>query len=801
MFLGKKGESFGPNQAQKQKPNLSQAKPAEQFTGASVSGRDFYPKIIISVVLAFVLVGIIVSLLGKDKIEVPPEPQPEPEPSATTTTPVLPPGGSLPNADGNGKTEASSTTVKAEQIQFADFYQPLSAEVKSRTTLITLPINVKADVSNYYTLTRKIGLDKALNNLNQNGFAVIPNPFAKTNDFFALHRTLAQKEIPLYVSGNFLLYYHQNVVKNIFKDVESLVFYKELWQVAKYFYDTANKRYLARRQKIGLTNDPILEGERLETAFFAVALELLKPKEKQINTKPDFNQTLFNQNEAYIYKFSLPTYLKDDVEREVELILAAKDKTKSPVFLYQFDYSQFKVPAEYKANAKLNNFYLATKWFNSLFPLYYQSDKCEDCLLDYDDWLRSFIAASFIVSDFSRNQEAKNQWARIYKVISYFKGLRQELTYLHYNNIFNKLWGDNYEVEKIFSLPPPKLKNLIASTQPALAELPFSQLEGSFNRGKADVKPRLGMRILQDAYWPQDYILNQLVEPYVSQALFDPKQAKSVFTACTRKKQGAFRCRGFGLDIINLIYPLSGKLNSDYFKTNIAYQNYDKQMDFLRRQLDNFTAYTWQTNVFWSNLNLIKKDLAAPTLPVQIYLTTPTWQKEKITHNALAAWVNLQVNADIWQHSWQQERGLGPTRTQSQYVLIEPDLVLINELIANTKMLRETLKTIGVLTETDITYTNLSDHLETLEKIKKIINKEIKGDDLNLDEIDFIYTLATGQSVVKQGRKKIVLSFPYTGQKVVESIDGLKLIVVVNEFDGKLVMGVGGVFDYQEGGK
>ncbi len=803
MFLGKQGKDKAlaparPTKPASARPAPSAAKPAEQFTGQPDQRRDFFSKIVAAVIIAFVLVGLAASLIGKNKPKVPPPP-PADEPIAQATkTPGFLPGGTLPDLGSDERKNSTSTLVQAEKLQFADFYQPLAIKLTPKLASATLPFNVKAEVSNYYNLARKIPLDKGLDSLNQNGFAVLANPFAGADNFFAFYQKLAQKEIPLYLTGSFLLYYHQNVVKNTFKEIENLVFYKELWQVAKYFYETANRRYLSRRQKLGLSNDPVLEGERLETAFFATALELLKPKEGQINTKPDFSQNLFNQNEAYFYKFSLLPYLKDDVEREVQLILAANKTAKSPVLLYQFDYHQFRVPAEYQRQAKLNNFYLATKWFNSLFPLYYQAPDCENCLLDYNDWLRNFIAASFIVYDFSHSQKAKNQWARIYKVISYFRGLRQELTYLHYNNVFNRLWGPDYSVADVFSLPPEQFKKLIASTQPALAELPFSRLEGSFDRADPNVKPQLGMRILQDDYWPQNYILSQLIEPYAGQALFAFSNKNKVFTACRPKKKAAFRCRGFGLDIINLVYPLADKLNDPYFKTNIAYQNYPAQMDFLRRQLKNFTDYTWQANVFWSNLHLIKNDLAAEQKPIQPYLTTSAWQQAKV-NRALAAWVNLQVNADLWQHAWQNRQGLGAGGKQSHYALIEPDLVLVNELIANTEMLRQMFKAIGVLSETDITYTTLTDHLEKLNKIKSIIAKETQGKELSLDDIDFIYTLATGQSVVKPGRKEIILSFPFTGQKTRESIKGVKLLAVVNEFKGQLVIGVGAVSAYQEG--
>lgn len=108
---------------------------------------------------------------------------------------------------------------------------------------------------------------------------------------------------------------------------------------------------------------------------------------------------------------------------------------KSPVLLYQRDYRSFVVPEEYKSNAKLNNFYLNTKWLSSEFPLYYQDkNECPDCELDFDDWRVSMITSSFIAKDIFDSYELKNKWARIYKTLAFFKGLRGELTYVHYRD-------------------------------------------------------------------------------------------------------------------------------------------------------------------------------------------------------------------------------------------------------------------------------------------------------------------------------------------------------------------------------
>ena len=340
--------------------------------------------------------------------------------------------------DGNGSLNGGNGSldgdIRAEILSFADFYEVKKDEFEIKPALIDLPTNVKTEVSNYHDISRKINLDDYINDLNNFGFAVLNNPFGEeANNFFEMYIALSEKDIPVLVTSDFLLYYTQNIFSQAFKSIEADVFHKNVWDINKQLFEVADSRYRERLKSVGLANDPILEGQRLEAAYFAVALELLKPRPEQISTEANFDETKFSTAESASFDFILPYYLEDDVGKEVDYILNARQQTKSPALLYQRDYRMFEIPGEYNSNAKLHNFYLATRWMNSLFPLYYRDENCPDCLLDRDDWLINLITGCYIAEDFSGNQDLKNQWAKIYKIISFYSGLRHDLTYLHYD--------------------------------------------------------------------------------------------------------------------------------------------------------------------------------------------------------------------------------------------------------------------------------------------------------------------------------------------------------------------------------
>ena len=289
--------------------------------------------------------------------------------------------------------------AKSESFFFGDFYKQLNDALPTQSQGVKLPFNTKQDAANYYPFIREINLDQSVSSLDANGLAVIDNPFAKTApDFYGIYAALHQRNIPFLVTADFLLYYYQNSIKSIYKSVEADAFYQVFWDLNKDLFTQADKRYRDLYAKTGILNDPALEGLRLEAVYFAMNLTLLTPRPNQVLPASQGSQAListgsltkFTTLEAEDYAFTAPDYLADTINGELALINKADrvgQPTTSPVFLYQRDYSLFKIPADYTGAERLKNFYLALRWTTSAFPLYYQDKNCPNCLLDQNDWL------------------------------------------------------------------------------------------------------------------------------------------------------------------------------------------------------------------------------------------------------------------------------------------------------------------------------------------------------------------------------------------------------------------------------
>jgi hypothetical protein len=682
-----------------------------------------------------------------------------------------------------------------EYISFSDFYRLNSYESKEfNFENYKLPINVKVDVLNYYDLSRKISLDEQLDSLNQFGFAVIDNPWSdKAKDFYSLASSLDERQIPLYISADFISYYYQNILKTAFKDVEEGVFYQSLWDISRSLYETSRIRYESHLTEIGNVNDRVLEGERLATAFFAVALELLKPSPDQIEANNKFSSGSFNEQEQKRFSFTVPAYLTDDVLRELALIRASKEQRKSPVLLYDRDYKSFLVPTEYRNNARLNNFYLSATWLNSVFPLNYRSEDCSDCLLDKDDWRINFIAASLIAQDFSENQELRNEWARVYKSLAFFKGLRDAWDYVDYRDGFYTLFGVENNIINLFAENNLEAENNFESFRAHLLKREPLPVQGGYVLNSADGRRFAGLQFLADFYWPNDFILGNLRYPYVGMYEGAGKPSSNNITDCSLQGKSQ-RCQGSAHDVLNLIYP---SWNSDYYLENSNYSAYPEALSALRPLTDQ--AMSNNLNNYWSSLFLWQNYLSSAKINLPMFLQNESWY-EQIAKGALASWVDMQMPMDKFNLRTQVDNSgtLSSGAAILDYAWVEPNLEFFDRLIAHNEMIIGMFQAININERSNLASNRLRSAHRELLILRDIAIKQANGEILAEADTQAIRDFAKMYTVDSSGQKSLIWSNNSLRVKIRQFIDPPKLIVVAHPVDGKIVMAVGPIFNHRE---
>lgn len=717
-----------------------------------------------------------------------------------TTTPATTTVGSLPNLNfptNATTTDASSTfsNIAVEYLSFANFYKAPDNQVEIKFSDYKLPLNVKIDVLNYYDLSRKLNLDPALDKLNSNGFAIIDNPWiTEAPDFYSIYNNLEQKQVPFLITSDFVIYYYQTILKKVFKDIEENIFYDNLWSINKELYTVAKNRYEARLAEIGNINDPILEGERLEVSYLAVALELLKPTTGQVapqGTLDDKNKFITSEMERFY--FITPTYLRDDVSRELKLIREAKEKTKSPVMLYVRDYKDFTVPADYRDNARLNNFYLTTKWLNSVFPLDYKDKNCLNCLLDKDDWRLSMIAASLISVDFSDSPELKNKWARIYKVMSYFNPLREDLNYVDYRDALKSVFGENYKVEELFADSNPKAKDNLQKLQAKLKAREFSPFLGAIDKADPATNYRLGFKMLVEAYSPNDYIFNQLTYPKVD--TYQGTSTKANNTTFCSVKDIKRRCNGIALDVVSLLQPIT---NNSYFEENTNYLNYGREAKNLQDKLSQDAV--WYTNNYWATLAGISAYLNMEKTSLPLFSHSLAWRDQTL-NTAVSTWINMQLPLDKFSvnQSFTSKTFDNFSRfNENSYV--EPNLNLINELLANNLMMQKMFSALQVDREVASVPNALKLANDNLTALRDIIIKELGGQALGPEDNETISNFAKQLTIEAKNNASKQLTIRPIGSKngLKEDLSRLKLMVLIHQDGADRVFSVGPVWNYSE---
>ncbi len=712
-----------------------------------------------------------------------------------TSTPNILPDLPLP---GNATTTIASSTfenIAIEYLSFANFFKKPDNKIETKFSDYKLPLNVKIDVLNYYDISRKLDLDPALDNLNNNGFSLINNPWEKESpDFYSIYSSLESKQIPLFISSDFIIYYYQEILKKVYKDIEENIFYDNLWSINKDLYNSAKNRYEARLSAMGSVNDSILEGERLEAAFFAVALELLKPMPDQVAPKGTLDdKNKFVSIEAERFYFVTPPYLRDDVLREVDLIRKAKEKVKSPVMLYNRDYRDFIVPVDYRSNARLNNFYLTTKWLNSVFPLYFKDSNCPNCMLDKEDWRLSMIAASLISADFSDSPDLKNKWARIYKVMSYFNPLREDLNYVYYRDSLKAVFGENYKIEELFDDKNSEAKNNLTKLQAKLNSLEFPAFLGAIDKKDPIINYRVGLKMLVEPYSPSDYIISSLTYPTV-----DVYQAEKIqennMTSCTIKQFNR-RCNSIAFDLINLVQPIA---NNSYFSENTLYLNYEPAVSKLVNKFNQLDV--WHTTNYWSTLATVGAYLNMDKSNLPVFSQSLAW-RDKNLNTGVSAWVNMQLPIDKFAvNTLFSGTSFTNFSSSDENSYVEPNINLINELLAQIAMMQKMFSALQVSQEVVTVPNYLQAASDNLVALKGVITKELTGQEMTAADYEIISNFSKQLTIEDRNSSQKQLDLRFSGSKygIREDISRLKLMVLIHQEGTDRVFSVGPVWDNKE---
>ena len=707
-----------------------------------------------------------------------------------------------PSLSDMGAVDLSS--VQTEKPSFTKYYSLVPLDITPQVSGYDLPLSTGA-ISNFSDFSRKISLgENALELLSKNGFVVIENPLNPKEEYItAPYTVLKRREIPIFITAASLLHLYHIQFDETLRQIEEREFYDRIWQISRDLLEHSKEEYTSAT---GVTREAL----RRNIAYFAVGLELLKPKRTQLCKDgwrcrdPGLASAYFKREDLAKYSFSVPDFVKEDVDRELALIEKHEGFRPSPIFTYKEDYSQYIPRGHYTRSEKLKNYFKAFMWYGRLSFLL---KGCKDCFVSKEDAEIQTTGAAVIASKFAESEELLDKWDRIYSVTAFYVGLADDLGPYEYLEAMNHVFGGRFDANVLTEENMEKLKLKLAEyrspkiyggTGECVILPPFEpeDLDTCLDKSK-------GFRLMGQRFIPDSYMFQNLVFPKVDVPLGRERPFTWVMTV-----MGPTRGFPRGLDVMALLGSERARKLLDQLKDS-EYKGYERQSNLLREEFDGFTEEQWNKNLYWSWLYALKSLLKEYDAGYPTFMQTTAWQDKTLT-TVLASWAELRHDTILYaKQSYTPLKGTSaPSRPPEKPVVgyIEPVPEFYNRLLALTRMTTKGLDEMRVLDR--IAKHRLQNLEKILERLVKLSIKELENEELGKEDYEFVKNFGEELNSViadvdKKAKKTTIIADVHTDsntKKVLEEGVGyVKLVVVAYKVpDGRILVGSGPVMTYYE---
>jgi len=729
------------------------------------------------------------------------------------------PGGFMYTNNGNIDIEPIILTGASEKASITKHYALDALSIDLNALAYNLPLK-NSDVSNFNDFSTKISLsDNANNLLKQNGFVVIENPFNQNEEFITSpYNTLKDKEIPIFITSDSLLHLYHIQFDETLRQIEEREFYDAIWDIDKELLEKSIESYNS-------ASGDLKEAAKNNVAYFAVALSLFQPTSDQVMEECDEGDwecqsqdktAFFTKEELDKYIFTVPDFVKEDVDKELELIDAHSVFEGSPIFKYTEDYSQYIPRGHYTRSEKLKNYFKGFMWHGRISML------LKGALFPVDGEKEARIqtmSASLIASQLGGNQDIMNKWDRIYSVTAFYVGLSDDLGPYEYTESMKSVFGSSFDANDMNEDTIGQLKAKLAEYQPpaiyggtGFGDDGGCGIPPPFTSEQADqcLENTKGFRFMGQRFIPDSYMFQNLVFGYVNKHLSltpDTWNEKPFTSGLIDTPQGQIVARVFprGLDVMAL---LGSKRAKELLKEldDDNYKNYNEKFTELEKEFNEFGVEEWNKNLYWAWLYSLKPLLKEFGNGYPTFMQTKAWQDKELT-TALASWAELRHDTILYAKQSYTMTGITSIPIEPEVVgYVEPVPEFYNRLLALTRMTNKGLNGMNVLDE------NSKARLESLEgileRLVKISKDELENKELTQEDYNFIKNFGKQlkgviADVDDKARKTTIIADVHTdgnsGKVLEEGVGYVDLIVVSYKVpDGRILIGAGPVMTYYE---
>ena len=696
------------------------------------------------------------------------------------------------------------SSVQSENQSFVKYYSLDPINTTLQVPQYELPLQTTA-IYNYDKFSTELELCEAAQRLlEKNGFVVISNPFNPHEaDITEPYDTLKEREIPVFITSDSLLHLYHIQFDETLRQIEEREFYELIWGLSTELLNDSIADYNS-------SNGDLKEAARRNVAYFAVGLSLLQPKADQVCQSQyewECTDAYFNKEDLGRYTFEVPDFVKSDVEKELELIKNHAGFSKSPIFNYKEDYSQYVPRGHYTRSEKLKNYFKAFMWYGRMSFLL--KGGCPDCLVSAEDAKLQTMGACLIAAEFAKTPQLLDSWDRIYTVTAFYVGLSDDLGPYEYMDALDSVFNGAFVPEELTDENIAELKSNLAEqrtpriyggTGDCVIPPPFTSEQA--DQCLANTK---GFRLMGQRFIPDSYMFSQLVGQYTGVYLGDREPRPFTFVI-----SGAGRpIRGFprGLDVMALLgSDRARELLNELDDSN--YENYSTQYTKLETEFGSFNVTDWNQNLYWSWLFALKPLLKDYGAGYPTFMQTEAWQEKELT-TALASWAELRHDTILYAKQSYTVKELGmpmPPEEKPVVGYVEPVPEFYNRLLALTRMTAAGLADMDVL---DSSAKYRLEHLETiLERLVKLSEKELANEELTDEDYEFIKNFGDELNAVitdvdEKAKKTTIIADVHTDgntmQVLEEGVGYVDLVVVAYEVpDGRILVGAGPVMSYYE---
>lgn len=502
----------------------------------------------------------------------------------------------------------NTVTITEDVVTGFGVYRPITVLV----TPSVPPYEIASDLSNVaraddYDLT-----DEARKMLAANGFVAVAGQYRQAYDVYNQSKDTGA---PSFVTTDACLHTYHILYDYILRVVEIEYFHRDLLDMTLTLIETMKQEYEE-------ATDPSVKQAALDNiAYLSVALKLLEPTA------------------------DIDSRVADVVERETGMIAGlSPGYVPSPLLFtddypYEEDYSQYKPRGHYTRNETLERYFRTMMWYGRVtFSLNLPGATA--------DGIRHAAVQALLLSkalDSARmyddsERPVSEMWRRIYEPTVFFVGEVDDITYDAYVAVAMDHFGRSFTRLRPDALADTaKIDAFIADA----LELPGPIIT---------VKAGKGLRLMGQRFIPDSYVLDQLVEEFVSNRLMP--RGLDVMAAL-----GSSRA----YDIISTVYGDPSK-----------YPDYDPQLAKMRAEIAGYTPSVWAENLYYNWLYSLLPLLGEKGEGYPMFMQNEAWTDKSLS-TALGSWAELRHDTILYAKQSETRETSMPQEPELVRGYVEPE--------------------------------------------------------------------------------------------------------------------------------